>query len=218
MKKIAVIGATGFVGSHLVKEALGRGLGVVAIARNTSQLESHDHLKKVDLDATDADALEKALAEHEVDVVVSAFNAGWGNPNLYDDFLNGSKKIEAAVAKTGVKRLIVIGGAGSLYIDGKQLVDSPEFPQEYKAGATAARDYANILKANETLDWTFFSPAIEMNPHVTTGRTGHYRIGADTPVFDSNGKSVLSVEDLAVAILDEVENPQFIRKRFTAAY
>jgi putative NADH-flavin reductase len=152
------------------------------------------------------------------EVVISAFNPGWANPNIYDDFVAGSKDIEAAVEQSGVKRFITIGGAGSLFIEGKQLVDSPEFPAEYKAGATAARDYLNILKENTVLDWTFFSPAIEMHPGITTGRTGKYRLGTESPVFNESHRSILSVQDLAVAILDEVENAQFRKKRFTAAY
>lgn len=216
--KIAIIGATGFVGSHIVKEGLSRGLDVVAIARKTGGIPDQAHLIKVDVDVNDVTALSSILSTNKVEVVVSAFNGGWTNPDLYDDFLAGSKNIEFAVEKAGIKRLIVIGGAGSLKINGQQLVDSPEFPTEYKAGATAARDYANILKANTVLDWAFFSPAIEMNPLVTIGRTGHYRTAIETPVFDANGKSVLSVEDLSVAIIDEVLHPKFIHQHFTAAY
>lgn len=216
--KIAVIGATGFVGAHIVKEGLSRNYDVVAIARNTASLDDQAHLTKVDLDANDSNVLADVLKNNHVDVVVSSFNAGWTNPNLYDDFIAGSKNIESAVEKAGVKRLIVIGGAGSLYIDGKQLVDSPDFPAAYKQGATAARDYLNILKANTVLDWVFFSPAIEMNPTVQTGRTASYRTAVATPVFDASGRSILSVEDLAVVIVDEIENSKFTRQHFTAAY
>ncbi len=216
--KLAIIGATGFVGSHLVKEALQRGYEVTAIVRDPSKItEKNALLKVVKGDITHVDELAHLLAGN--DVVLSAYNAGWSNPRLYDDFIAGSQNIEAAVEKAGVKRLLVIGGAGSLEIQpGLQLVDTSQFPAEYKAGATAARDYLNILKKNTVLDWTFFSPAIEMHHGITTGRTGKYRIGTDSPVFDTNNRSILSVEDLAIAVLDEVANKQFIRKRFTAAY
>jgi putative NADH-flavin reductase len=215
--KLALIGATGFVGSHLLQEALQRGHQVTAIVRDPSKLSlTNDHLTVVKGDINSTNELVALLTGH--DLVLSAFNAGWSNPNLYDDFLAGCQIIEAATEKAGVKRLIVIGGAGSLEINGHQLVDSPQFPAEYKPGATAARDYLNIIKKNTVLDWTFFSPAIEMHQGITIGRTGKYRVGTDSPVFDANGKSVLSVEDLAIAILDEVENKQFIKKRFTAAY
>lgn len=215
--KIAIIGATGFVGSHILTEALSRNYDVTAIARDTTKIQSKsNHLTSVPADVDDVDALAKILTGE--DVVISAYNAGWSNPNLYQDFLKGSENIEAAAKQAGVKRLIVIGGAGSLFINGKQLVDDANFPAEYRAGAQSARDYLTILSKEQHLAWTFFSPAIEMHPGITTGRTGKYRLGLDNPVFDANGKSVLSVEDLAVAILDEVENKQFIRKRFTAAY
>lgn len=214
--KLALIGATGFVGANLLKEALQRGHEVTAIVRDPSKLETAENLNVVKGDVNDVDALSELLKGQ--DLVLSAYNAGWSNPNLYADFLAGCKAIEAATVKAGVKRLIVIGGAGSLYINGAQLVDGPHFPEAFKPGATAARDYLNILKNNEQLDWTFFSPAIEMHQGISTGRTGKYRLGTDEPVFDVNGKSVLSGEDLAVAVLDEVDNKQFLKKRFTAAY
>lgn len=215
--KIALIGATGFVGTHLLEEALQRGHEVTAIVRDPSKIANPaDKLTVLKGDIKNVAELAAQLKGN--DVVISAFNPGWANPNIYNDFIAGSKDIEAAVEQSGVKRLITIGGAGSLFIEGKQLVDSPEFPAEYKPGATAARDYLNILKENTRLDWTFFSPAIEMHPGITTGRTGKYRLGTENPVFNESHRSILSVQDLAVVILDEAENAQFLKKRFTAAY
>ncbi|AHF14537.1 NAD(P)-dependent oxidoreductase [Niabella soli] len=215
--KIAIIGATGFVGSAILKEALQRGHEVLALARSTSSItEKNPLLALLNIDVANTDELTAAIKGS--DVVISAFNAGWTNPNLYNDFLSGSKEIEKAVAAARIKRLIVMGGAGSLYIDGIQLVDGPDFPEAYKQGAAAARDYLNLLNENKQLDWAFFSPAIEMNPGVTTGRTGKYRTGTDAPVFNAEGRSILSVEDLAVAVMDEAEEPRHIRRRFTAAY
>lgn len=214
--KVAVIGATGFVGQNLVKELTSRGHQVIAIARNTSTLADQAEITAQQVDVNDVQAL--ATAVSGADVVVSAFNAGWTNPNLYNDFLKGSKDIQQAVKAAGVNRLIVIGGAGSLFIDGNQLVDGPDFPADYKAGATAARDYLNIIKAEKELNWSFFSPAIEMHPGITTGRTGNYRLGLENPVFNEEGRSILSVQDLAVAIVDEVESNKHAQQRFTAAY
>lgn len=214
--KVAVIGATGFVGQNLVKELTSRGHQVIAIARNTSTLADQAEITAQQVDVNDVQAL--ATAVSGADVVVSAFNAGWTNPNLYNDFLKGSKDIQQAVKAAGVNRLIVIGGAGSLFIDGNQLVDGPDFPADYKAGATAARDYLNIIKAEKELNWSFFSPAIEMHPGITTGRTGNYRLGLENPVFNQEGRSILSVQDLAVAIVDEVESNKHAQQRFTAAY
>ncbi len=215
--KIALIGATGFVGAHLLREALTRGHQVTAIVRTPAKLTAtHDHLTVVQGDVTHVGALAQQLASH--DVVLSAFSPGWDTPNIYADTLAGSQDLEAAAAQSGVPRLVVIGGAGSLFLNGQQLVDGPEFPAEIRAGATAARDYLDVLKQDTTLDWTFFSPAIEMHQGIDTGRTGHYRLGTDSPVFNAEGRSILSGEDLAVAVLDEVEQPKFSKQRFTAAY
>ena len=215
--KIALLGATGFVGTALLSEALRRGHHVTAIVRDPSKLAASNDLLLVERgDVGDTTRLAQRLAGH--DIVLSAFNAGWGNPDLYNAFLSGSRAIERATEQASVPRLLVIGGAGSLFVEGRQLVDGPEFPSEYKAGASAARDYLGELRKNTQLDWTFFSPAIEMHPGIGSGRTGRYRLGTESPVFDAQGRSVLSVQDLAVAVLDEVEKHQFSRQRFTSAY
>ena len=215
--KIALLGATGFVGTALLQEALTRGHHVTAIVRDPAKLPAtSDYLTVVTGDINDTATLAPQLAGH--DLVLSAYNPGWGRPDLYAEFLAGSRAIEQATAQAGVPRLLVVGGAGSLFIDGHQVADSPQFPAEYKAGATAARDYLGELRQNQTLNWTFFSPALEMHPGITTGRTGHYRLGTESPVFNEAGRSFLSVQDLAVAVLDEVAQARYPRQRFTAAY
>lgn len=216
--KIAIIGASGFVGSHLASEALERGHHVTAIVRHPEGMKRNGaNLDIEKCDVFDTAALAAVLEGH--DVVVSAYNSGWANPKIYEDFIAGSESIQSAAKRAGVKRLLVVGGAGSLEIKpGLQLVDTPQFPSEYKQGATAARDYLNILKKELALDWTFVSPAILMHPGITDGRTGKYRTGNDQPVFDANHESRISVEDLCVAILDETQNGKFIRQRFTVAY
>lgn len=215
--KIALIGATGFVGSAILKELVSRKHNVTAIARNTDKIPENDHTIKNSVDVMNADEL--ALAIKESDLVISAYNPGWQNPNYVEEFAKGAESIESAVEKSGVKRFIVIGGAGTLKIDGKYVVDGENFPEWLFPAANAVKNYfANQLSKNTKLDWEFFSPAIEMHDGITTGRTGNYRYGTDSPVFDAEGKSVLSVEDLAVAIADEVDKKQFIRQQFTAAY
>jgi putative NADH-flavin reductase len=215
--KIALIGATGFVGSAILKEALNRGHEVTAIVRHPEKLEAQNNLVAVKSNVMNSDELSKILKGN--DVVISAYNAGWTNPNIYDDFLKGSKSVQEAVKKSGVKRYIVVGGAGSLFIaPGVQFVDTPQFPEEWKPGALSARDYLNELKNEDQLDWTFVSPAIEMNHSLPHERKGVYRTGLDNPVFDANNRSTISVEDLAVAIVDEAEHPKHIRVRFTVAY
>jgi len=213
--KIALIGATGFLGKSLTNELSNRKHEVTAISR-TAQESDKDNLKYVAADVYNVEALSEVLKGH--DAVISAFNPGWTNPNIYADFLKGAKAIQEAVKLSGVKRLITVGGAGSLYIDGKQLVDGPDFPADIKPGATAAREYLDIIKEEKDLDWAFFSPAIEMHPGITTGRTGKYRLGTDSPVFNEEGRSLLSGEDVAVVLADEVENPKHHQVRFTAAY
>lgn len=211
--KVAIIGATGFVGPALVAEGVSRGYEVTAIARNTDKVEKAAGVTPVAADVNDVDALASALSGH--DAVINSFNAGWTNPNLYNDFIKGSKNIQEATKKAGVKRFITIGGAGSLFIDGKQLVDGPHFPKEYYPGASAARDYLTELRKEDELDWTFLSPAINLHPGE---RTGQFRLGTESPVFNAEGKSDISTADLAVAIFNELENNQFIKARFTLGY
>lgn len=212
--KIAIIGATGFVGSAILNELADRKHDITAIARNP---KNTTNVTWKSADIFNVDELAEILKGN--DAVINAYNSGWTNPNIYDDFIAGSKAIQEAVKKSGVKRFITIGGAGSLFVaPGLQAVDTPDFPKEYYAGATAARDYLNILKEEKDLDWAFFSPAFEMHHGITTGRTGKYRLGLDNPVFNDDQRSILSVEDLAVAIADETENPKHHQVRFTAAY
>ena len=212
--KIAIIGATGFVGSAILNELANRNHELTAIARNP---KTDPNANWVAADIFDTNALAEVLKGH--DAIVNAYNPGWTNPNIAEDFIKGSKSILEAVKKSGVKRFVTIGGAGSLYIaPNVQLVDTPEFPKEYYVAAAAARDFLDIIKEEKELDWAFFSPAIEMHQGITTGRIGKYRLGLENPVFNEEQRSILSVEDLAVVIADETENPKHHQVRFTAAY
>lgn len=216
--KVALIGATGFVGSHILNELISRGHQVVALVRNPAKFTPESDLVEV----KKADVLnsgEVAAAVAGTDAVISAYNSGWTNPNIYAEYLAGSKSIQEGVKKSGVKRILILGGAGSLEVaPGQQLIDTPNFPAEYKPGANAAREYLNILKEEKDLDWTFLSPAIEMHQGTSGIKKGVYRTGLDNPVFDENGRSIISAEDLAVAIVDEIEQSNLIQKRFTVAY
>lgn len=212
--KIAIIGATGFVGSSILNELANRNHEITAIARNPKETAN---AKWVAADIFNIDALGETLKGN--DVVISAYNPGWSNPNIYNDAIAGAKAIQEAVKKSGVKRFITIGGAGSLFIaPNVQLIDTPQFPKEIFDGANAARHYLEIIKEEKDLDWAFFSPAIEMHQGTKTGRTGKYRLGLENPVFNEEQRSILSVEDLAVVIADEVESPKHHQVRFTAAY
>lgn len=212
--KVALIGPTGFVGSEVLKELLSRGHEVVALARTPAKVEPKPGLTVVQADAKDS--AQVAAAAKGADAVVNAYNPGWSVPNLYDEFLAGTRAIYAGTKASGVKRLLTVGGAGSLYIaPGVQLVDTPEFPAEWKNGALAAREALNLLREETSLDWTFLSPAVHLEPGE---RRGSYRVSLDTPVMDSNGPAHISTADLAVAIVDELEQPQHIRRRFTVGY
>jgi putative NADH-flavin reductase len=212
--KIALIGATGFVGSALLKELLARGHEVRALLRDPAKLAPQPGLELHQADATQAEAV--ATAVQGVDAVLSAYNPGWGHSELFDEFLRGSAAITAGVKQAGVARLLVVGGAGSLYVaPGVQLVDTPQFPAEWKAGALAAREALNRLRSEQELDWAFVSPPIQLEPGE---RSGQYRLGGEELLSDAQGQSRISVADLAVALVDELEAPRHHRERFTVAY
>ena len=212
-RKIALIGPTGFVGSAVLKELLARGHQVVALARDPAKLPAQAGLTGVQAHAQDEQQVARAVAG--TDAVVSAYNPGWKDPAIYDNFLKGSRAIVAGVKAAGVKRLLVVGGAGSLYAaPGQQIVDSPDFPAEWKQGALAAREALRQIQQESSLDWTFLSPAVFLKPGE---RRGSYRTELDTPVMGAEGPAEISVADLAVAIVDEIEKPKHVRARFTVA-
>ena len=213
--KIALIGATGFVGSPVLSELLGRGHQVTVLARTPSKLAAQTGLAVVAADALDAHQVAQAVAGH--DAVISAYNPGWSEPKIHDLHLQASRAIVQGVKAAGLKRLLVVGGAGSLYVaPGLQLVDTPEFPAQYKQGALAAREALNELKKETTLDWSFVSPPIALAPGE---RTGKYRLGADNLLPGQGSQPAgISVADLAVAIVDEIETPRHVQKRFTVAH
>jgi len=206
--KIALIGATGMTGTKILSEALDRGHQVTAIIRNTGTLPAHKHLAAVAADVTRPANLAGAIAGH--DVVISAFNPG------KDDTGTGTRSIIEAVKTAGIARLLVVGGAGSLEVaPGKRLVDDPNFPEMWKAGALKTAEFLDDLRTEPVLDWVFVSPAAMLAPGE---RTGTYRVGGDRFMTDEKGESRISLEDFAVAMLDEAERPQHHRARFAVAY
>lgn len=213
--KIALIGATGFVGAPVLAELLARGHQVSALARTPSKIAPQPSLSVVAADALDAAQVAQAVAGH--DAVISAYNPGWGEPQIHDLFLQGSQAILDGARQAGVKRVLVVGGAGSLFAaPGLQLVDTPEFPAAYKQGALAARELLNRLQAESALDWSFVSPPIALAPGE---RTGQYRLGADDLLPGQDGQPAgISAPDLAVAIVDEIEQPRHVQRRFTVAH
>lgn len=215
--KIALVGATGFVGSAVLEELLSRGHAVTALVRRAGRLPETAGLQQTVADAEQPDAVAAAVRGH--DAVISAFNPGWTHPELYDRFLAGARGIVAGTHQAGVARLLVVGGAGSLYVaPGVQLVDTPEFaalvPPSVLQGAKAARDALTELRAETALDWVFLSPPGQLQPGE---RSGRYRLGEESLLMDGPAPAGISVRDLAVAIVDEIETPRHHRARFTAA-
>lgn len=204
MSKIAIIGATGRAGSQLLEEALRRGHSVTAIARNTAKIGQRSGVLTREVDVADSAALQAAVAGH--DVVISAAHFSTIPADAIID----------PVKKAGVKRLLVVGGAGSLLLPGGgKVIDSPGFPEEYKAEASAGGVYLDTLRKEQDLDWTFLSPSAEF---VEGERTGQFRLGQDDLLVNAQGRSWISFADYAIAMLDEVEKPAHRRQRFTVGY
>ena len=212
--KIALIGATGFIGSAVLQEALDRGHQVTAIARHPEKLPQHPDLVAQRGDVTKETETSALVVGH--DAVISAYSPGRNVPDLYEQHISGYRAIIRGVKNAGVHRLLVVGGAGSLEVaPGLQLVDSPEFPEEWKPGALATREVLYLLQDEPELEWTFLSPSATIAPGE---RTGRFRLGTDQLLTDADGQSRISLADYAAAMLDELENPKHIRRRFTAGY
>jgi uncharacterized protein len=215
--KIVLFGATGNVGQRVIKEALRRGSEIVGVVRDPAAAQSPDPtVKVVQGDATDAASV--AAVTRGADAVVNAISPRPNARGLPAPSLTAAARaLIAGMKRAGVKRLLVVGGAGSLEVaPGKQLVDQPDFPAAYKAEALAQRDALAVYRAEAgELDWTYLSPAAEIHPGE---RTGRYRVGGHSVLADRKGKSTISFEDYAVAVLDELEKRQYLRERFTVAY
>jgi uncharacterized protein len=202
--KIAVIGATGNAGSRIVDEALSRGHEVTAIARHPEKLTARPELHLAKADASDPAQLAKMLSGR--DAVISAVRFAQSDPH----------KLIEAVKRAGVKRYLVVGGAGSLEtVPGKALVDDPNFPVAYRQEALEGRDFLEALRRERDLDWTFLSPSALFAPGA---RTGKFRLGRDQLLTGADGKSSISMEDFAIALIDELEHPAHSRQRFTVGY
>jgi putative NADH-flavin reductase len=212
--KIAIIGASGKIGAFVRDEALARGHQVTAIVRHPERIT----VQKPRLRVVKADILEDKVDElvKGHDAVISAYNPGWSNPDIYNEQIEGYKRIISGVKKSGIKRLLVVGGAGSLEVaPGVQILDTASFPEQVKGGVLATREVLYMLRKEKRLEWTFLSPPSSIAPG---GRTGRYRVGKDQLLKNKEGESRISTQDYAVAMLDELENPQHIRERFTVAY
>ena len=201
MKNVVLIGARGFVGTAILNELLNRGHKVTAIVRDPAKVTaSNPNLKVIQADVTDTDVLIEASKGK--DAVISAYNPGWKNPNIYEETLKNYPLIVDSVKKAGVERLLI--GAGTLfYAPGKMVMDADDVPAKLLPGIKSLGEfYLNTLRKENDIDWIFLSPAANMTPGE---RTGKFRIGKDDLVVDVNGDSNISVEDYAVAMVDELE-------------
>ena len=216
MKNVVLIGASGFVGTAILNELLNRGHKVTAIVRDTTKVTaSNPNLKVVQADVTDTDVLIEASKGK--DAVISAYNPGWKNPNIYEETLKNYPLIVDSVKKAGVERLLIVGGAGTLfYAPGKMVMDADDIPAKLLPGIKSLGEfYLNTLRKENDIDWIFLSPAANMTPGE---RTGKFRIGKDDLVVGVNGDSNISVEDYAVAMVDELEQKHHHKERFTIGY
>lgn len=215
--KFAVIGATGYVGNAVVQELAARGHDVTAFARNTGKVFAAPNVRAVAADVTAAGFAAQLAG---FDAVVSAFNPGWTNPNIGRDFRDGYAAILAAAKSAGVPYLLIVGGAGSLYIaPGVQVIDTPDFPKEIYDGANAARDLLTELRGRNDLNWAFISPPICLGADGghSEDRTGKYRLGGDDALMNGDAPAGISVADLAIAIADDVAQKAHLHQRFTVA-
>lgn len=209
MKNVVLIGASGFVGTAILNELLNRGHKVTAIVRDPAKVTaSNPNLKVIQADVTDTDVLIEASKGK--DAVISAYNPGWKNPNIYEETLKNYPLIVDSVKKAGVERLLIVGGAGTLfYAPGKMVMDADDVPAKLLPGIKSLGEfYLNTLRKENDIDWIFLSPAANMTPGE---RTGKFRIGKDDLVVDVNGDSNISVEDYAVAMVDELEQKKHTR-------
>lgn len=201
---VVVLGITGRTGARLSDELLRRGYNVTGVARNIDEVPTREGVTLVAADVTDTEKLALVLKGHEV--VISATRFVTSDIN----------SLITAVKDAGVERLLVVGGAASLKVaPGVPMLDTPGFPEVNRAEATAGRDFLNRLKQEKSLNWTFLSPSADFSPGQ---RTGKFRVGQDALLVDADGKSWISMEDFAIAMVDEVEHPKHVRQRFTVGY
>src|SRR5581483_799712 len=215
--KVVLYGATGMIGSRILKELLSRGHAVTAVVRDPSKLQPQANLTIEKGDMLDPDSIAKVAWGAEV--IVSSYGPPSGaqgpDPGQANQLSAAARALLAGARRAGAPRIIMVGGAGSLEISpGMQIVDSPTFPEAYKPVALAHRDAFYVLRESD-LNWTYFSPAMMIQPGE---RTGKFRLGKDSLISDDKGNSSISAEDYAIALVDEVEQARYTKQRFTIGY
>lgn len=206
--KVVLYGASGMIGSRVLDELLSRGHQVTAVVRNPAKITAAG-VRVLKGDVTETDSVAETAAG--ADAAISAYAPPKGDEPTLSAV---TYALIDGLTAAGVKRLIMVGGAGSLKVGGVPLLDAPGFPEDYRAIAEAHRDILPILEESD-FDWSYLSPAAFIQPGE---RTGKFRLGGTDLVADEKGESRISAEDYAIALVDELENPQHIRQQFTAAY
>ncbi|EGR2797943.1 NAD(P)-dependent oxidoreductase [Vibrio navarrensis] len=210
--KVAVLGASGWIGSQIVEEAVTRGHQVIALVRNPSAIERQDvEVRQLDVLAEQ----DFAQTLQGVDTVIASIGGrAAGNHDMVE---RSAAKLLEQLPNVGVKRLLWVGGAGSLEVaPGVQLVTVPDFPAEYKDEALAQSQALQVFRNSDSpLNWTFVSPAAEIFPGE---KVGHFRVGGDQLLTDAQGHSKISVADFASAMLDELEMAKHAKQRISVAY
>ena len=216
MANVLLIGATGFVGSAVLNELVERGHKVTAVVRNVEKIAKNDLVTAVKEDVANVEAIAN-LAERK-DAIISAYNPGWTNSEIATLIKEDYPKILEAAKQSGVERLLIVGGAGTLFCaPGLRVVDSGVIPAEIMGGVRPLGDfYLNTLMNENDIDWIFFSPAGVFDQEGK--KTGNYRLGKDDLIVDAEGNSHISVQDYADAMVNELEKPAHHKERFTIGY
>ncbi len=219
MKNVVLIGASGYVGTAILNELLNRGHKVTAVVRDPAKIKvSNPDLKVVKADVEDSKTITELCKGK--DAVISAYNPGWTNPEIYEDTLRVYKELLDDIKKSGVKRFLIVGGAGTLFVKpGVRLADSGLVPEELLPGVKSlGKFYLETLTNEKDIDWVFFSPAANLGNRKAGKRTGKFRLGKDDMIVDKDGESFISVEDYAMAMVDELEQQNHHKERFTIGY
>jgi putative NADH-flavin reductase len=213
---IAIVGATGFVGSKLLNEAAHRGHQVTAITRSPQKLPAAANIQPAGADVNDLNALVGYFKSKDAVIHSYAPARELSAAERIEQQRRATETIVTALKAADVKRLLAVGGAGSLYVaPGVRNMDQPDFPKEYEGGVKSTLLIKEILLKEPELDWTYLSPSHMLVPGE---RTGKFRLGLDDLLVGPDGQSRISVEDYAVAMIDELEQPRHTHRRFTVGY
>lgn len=213
--RIALVGATGFIGSKILAEAAGRGHTITAICRHPEKVDAQDNVRARAVDVTDAAALADAVASHDIVVHACAPPREMEMEAKIAAQTTITSNIIAAMKARGIPRILAVGGAGTLLIDGVRSMDRPEFPKQFEGGAKATAVVKELLQEEHDFDWTVLCPSTMIVPGE---RTGKFRLDFDDLIVMPDGTSKISVEDYALAFVNELEHPMYTGHRFTVGY